>query len=294
MANLWEFLKGVAAQFIPGAPSGPVATPDPPGPGQPPPDPPKPPGVARSYRPCRVTKYYCADRADYGGPGTTPVLDSTGNTIGARVPANFFANLALEGTGLLADGLVVNVTDGALHQVPGTLAGMFDGLVAWYDDHRRRMAAVGRPPRPPGYFGFGLDSTGRTVISTVRFRSLDPREGYGNEHGIPKVPFRTIATDIGAFRDSEPTQKGGGGLIPVGTRVHVKELEGVTLPDGTTHDGWTTANDTGGAIFGAHVDLFVGPQRKNDGTFAGGRCSIWFEGIEGRWPVGYDYGLEDT
>lgn len=291
MPSIWDFMKGLAATLLP-KPAAPVeeASTPVPDPLREKPSGPRP--VARSYRPCRVTKYYCADRADYGGADTTPVLDGGGTSI-ALVPANFFANLSLEGTGLLSAGKVVNVTDGKLHPVPGAFAGAFDNLVTWYDDHKRRMAAVGRPPRPPGYFGFSLDSTGRTVISTVRFRTLSPAEGFGPEHGIPKEPFRTIATDIGAYTTSEPSTRGKGGLIPVGTKVHIKELEGKKLPDGSTHDGWATANDTGGAIFGTHIDLFVGPQRANDDAFGGGRCSIWFEGIEDRIPVGYDYGLED-
>jgi 3D (Asp-Asp-Asp) domain-containing protein len=63
------------------------------------------------------------------------------------------------------------------------------------------------------------------------------------------VPFRSIAVD----RD----------LIAIGAPIYVAELDGIDMPgDATagafTHDGCVTADDTGGGINGAHIDLFVG------------------------------------
>ena len=106
-------------------------------------------------------------------------------------------------------------------------------------------------------------------------------------------PFRTIATDTGRLRRHDPAFKKKGGVIPVGTRVFILELVGMPLPDGTTHDGWCVANDTGGGIFGAHIDLFTGYRAFARKTFIPSLdlVHLWFEGIETRIPTDYSYGL---
>jgi len=108
------------------------------------------------------------------------------------------------------------------------------------------------------------------------------------------MPFRTLAADIGhiKYQAVEPRWKGKGGLVPPGTHVYIKEYDGLRLPDGTTHDGWFVVNDTGGAIFGAHFDVFVGTQALRRQVKLPEFGQVWFAGIEQRIPLGYKYGLK--
>jgi 3D (Asp-Asp-Asp) domain-containing protein len=71
--------------------------------------------------------------------------------------------------------------------------------------------------------------------------------GYGVQ-GRALVPFRSFAVD--------PAE------IAYGTPLYVPELDGVTMPGEApwgafVHDGCVSADDTGGAIVGKHVDWFV-------------------------------------
>jgi 3D (Asp-Asp-Asp) domain-containing protein len=47
-------------------------------------------------------------------------------------------------------------------------------------------------------------------------------------------------------------------LIPKGSILYIKETVGLKMPDGSTHDGYWYASDTGGAIKGRRIDLFTG------------------------------------
>ena len=47
-------------------------------------------------------------------------------------------------------------------------------------------------------------------------------------------------------------------FIPRRTVLFIKETVGVPMPDGTKHDGYWYASDTGGAIKGKRIDLFTG------------------------------------
>jgi 3D (Asp-Asp-Asp) domain-containing protein len=72
--------------------------------------------------------------------------------------------------------------------------------------------------------------------------------GYG-VNNIPLVPFRSIAVDTG--------------VLSIGQKLFVPELEGVTMPGsapdgGFVHDGCVVAHDIGGAIDGNHIDFFAG------------------------------------
>jgi 3D (Asp-Asp-Asp) domain-containing protein len=70
----------------------------------------------------------------------------------------------------------------------------------------------------------------------------------GNDSlGCRPVPMRTIATD--------PR------YIPRRTRVFIPETVGMRMPDGTLHDGYWYASDTGGAIKGQKIDLYTGNGR---------------------------------
>lgn len=70
----------------------------------------------------------------------------------------------------------------------------------------------------------------------------------GNDSlGCRPIPMRTLATD--------PR------VIPRRTRLFIRETVGMRLPDGTVHDGYWYASDTGGAIRGQRVDLYTGNGR---------------------------------
>ncbi len=72
----------------------------------------------------------------------------------------------------------------------------------------------------------------------------------GNDSlGCRPIAMRTIATD--------PR------VIPRRTRVFIRETVGIRLPDGTVHDGYWFASDTGGAIRGQRVDLYTGHGRRS-------------------------------
>jgi len=70
----------------------------------------------------------------------------------------------------------------------------------------------------------------------------------GNDSlGCRPVAMRTVAVD--------PR------VIPRRTRLFIRETVGLRLADGTTHDGYWYASDTGGAIKGQRVDLYTGHGR---------------------------------
>lgn len=70
----------------------------------------------------------------------------------------------------------------------------------------------------------------------------------GNDSlGCRPIAMRTVATDPN--------------VIPRRTRLFIRETVGLQLADGTTHDGYWYASDTGGAIRGAKIDLYTGHGR---------------------------------
>jgi 3D (Asp-Asp-Asp) domain-containing protein len=71
-------------------------------------------------------------------------------------------------------------------------------------------------------------------------------KGVGNldSLGCRVVAMRTAAVDRN--------------LIPKGSILFIKETVGLLLPDGSRHDGYWYASDTGGAIKGKRIDLFTG------------------------------------
>jgi 3D (Asp-Asp-Asp) domain-containing protein len=72
----------------------------------------------------------------------------------------------------------------------------------------------------------------------------------GNDSlGCRPIPMRTVATD--------PR------VIPRRTRLFIRETVGLELPDGSKHDGYWYASDTGGAIRGEKIDLFTGHGRQS-------------------------------
>jgi 3D (Asp-Asp-Asp) domain-containing protein len=73
--------------------------------------------------------------------------------------------------------------------------------------------------------------------------------GVGNRDslGCAVVPMRTAAID--------PR------VAPKRTILFIPETVGMPMADGTTHDGYWFASDTGGAIKGSKIDLFTGSGR---------------------------------
>lgn len=70
----------------------------------------------------------------------------------------------------------------------------------------------------------------------------------GNDSlGCRPIPMRTLAVD--------PRR------IPRRTRLFIPETVGMQMPDGTVHDGFWYASDTGGVIRGLKVDFYTGHGR---------------------------------
>ncbi len=70
----------------------------------------------------------------------------------------------------------------------------------------------------------------------------------GNDSlGCRPIAMRTVATD--------PR------VIPRRTRLFIRETVGLRMADGSIHDGYWYASDTGGAIKGAKIDLYTGHGR---------------------------------
>ncbi len=204
-----------------------------------------------------------------------------------RVSPASFASASLEGTIYGPDQKLLNVAGRYVSVDAATYQPVYD-----YADSQ------GWIPDKAGYAGLRLDDSGN-VIQAASFKEVQGGpNGYPRwQLGIEGLPFKTIATDTGQMRKSDPTYKGKGGVIPAGTWVFILELSGMTLPDGSKHDGWVQANDTGSAIYGAHLDLFVGHVSNrsypipNLGSLNNGyRCHIWFEGID-KLSIDYSYGL---
>jgi 3D (Asp-Asp-Asp) domain-containing protein len=62
--------------------------------------------------------------------------------------------------------------------------------------------------------------------------------------GCRVVAMRTVAVDRR--------------LVPSRTRLFIPATVGLAMPDGSRHDGYWYASDTGGAIRGNRIDLFTG------------------------------------
>jgi 3D (Asp-Asp-Asp) domain-containing protein len=70
----------------------------------------------------------------------------------------------------------------------------------------------------------------------------------GNDSlGCRPIAMRTVAVD--------PR------VIPRRTKLFIRETVGMRLADGTVHDGYWYASDTGGAIKGQKIDLYTGHGR---------------------------------
>lgn len=103
-------------------------------------------------------------------------------------------------------------------------------------------------------------------VSRTKFKIA--RGEYGD--GVRRyklVPYRTIAVDRTR--------------IPYGSIVYIPSARGneITLPDGskTVHDGYFFAGDTGGAIKGTHIDVYIGVAKSNPFSWVKSRESGTFK-----------------
>lgn len=230
----------------------------------------------------RLTQYYVASQKEHPGAQSVPVLRQDGVVLG-YANAGFFSSLSLEGTGVMGNGKLVNVTG---IYVP-VKAEQYQPV---WDYHKKYLSK-----RSPGYSGLVVKDD--KVVKAFAFKEITQDQigvGYGFDNGIPRTPHRTLAADLGRTAKDDPRFKGKGGLVPVGTDVYIKEMDGLKLPDGTIHDGWCKVNDTGGGIFGAHFDVFIGYQSNEKIVKVPSQARIWYEGIEDKVPVDYDLGLHDV
>jgi N-acetyl-anhydromuramyl-L-alanine amidase AmpD len=247
-----------------------------------------PPANPQAYRKFRLTHYIVFDQRHLPtGEVRVPILGDNGSRLAEGSPA-FFAQLSLQGTGRLVDGRLLNVT-GKIVPVSHT---DYEPVLAHVNAINKRRSTKGI--KPLSYRTLGITVTGGRVTGALAFHEIPAAKrgiGYGIQRKIPLVPFRTLAADLGAYKTSEQAFYKKGGLVPAGTRVYIHEFKGMLLPDGTTHDGWFVVNDTGGAIFGAHFDVFAGTRELAKKVKIPSLGTVWFSGIEQRIPPGYSKGL---
>lgn len=230
----------------------------------------------------RLTHYYVTNESDYANRPVIPVLTKTGKQI-AMVNPNFFISMSIEGTGKLRDGRLINVTGSRISVL---------GKPEY--DHLKETHSYNTLQKKGWLWKAGLRMQDEQIISVLTFHIVEKDKigiGYGVQRGIPYQPFRTLAADIGRMKRSEPKYKGKGGLVPAKTHVFILELAGAKMPDGTIHDGWCLVNDTGGAIFGAHFDVFTGSKTLKKQVKLPNIGHIWFNKSEDRCPPSYKYGL---
>lgn len=72
--------------------------------------------------------------------------------------------------------------------------------------------------------------------------------GYGggntDAEKYPLIPFQSIAVDPD--------------VVPLGSVLFIPKAVGILLPNGTKHNGYFLAVDTGGDIIGKRIDMFTG------------------------------------
>ncbi len=83
------------------------------------------------------------------------------------------------------------------------------------------------------------------------YHSGAPGVGGRDSLGCTTVPMRTAATD--------PR------VVAKRTILFIPETVGMKMPDGSLHDGYWYASDTGGGVKGARIDLYTGSNRASMG-----------------------------
>src|SRR3990167_8306823 len=130
---------------------------------------------------------------------------------------------------------------------------------------RRRLAALAALP-----FFFGAASTAQAAPSSDPIGDLIVSALTGTLPGTPEFRLRatlyhagakgvgaldSLGCKVVAMRTVAIDRK----LIPRRTKLYIKETVGLPMPDGSKHDGFWYASDTGGAITGEKIDLYNGP-----------------------------------
>ncbi|MGI0488410.1 3D domain-containing protein [Pantanalinema rosaneae CENA516] len=160
-----------------------------------------------------------------------PLLDPAGTPLSPPLSVRDWCYAALQGT--------VQVTDVQERTTTYNFAGRGD-----------------IPQTDCSPFFSSLSATVADKVSRVRFTPIASKYGRGAK-GVELVPYRTIAVD--------PT------LIPFGSVVYIPQANGqvITLPSGqqVIHDGYFYAADTGSAIVGNHIDVFLGTNPQNPFPF---------------------------
>ncbi|WP_421655194.1 3D domain-containing protein [Leptothermofonsia sp. ETS-13] len=186
-----------------------------------------------------ATFYYVhqAQSIPYG----LPLLDPTGNPLGPSLSRWDWCHAALQGTVLIHEGR---------------------GRSTTYN-------FAGRSPTPQvdcSPFFSSLSWEAIAKVNRVRFQVATAPYGYGTA-GFNLVPYRTVAVDR--------TQ------IPLGSVLYIPQARGttVTLPSGqrAIHDGYFFAADTGSAIHGNHIDVFIGTAERNPFSFITSRSNGIFQ-----------------
>jgi len=72
------------------------------------------------------------------------------------------------------------------------------------------------------------------------------------EDGNGLIPYRSLAVDPN--------------VVKLGTILYIPALDGIRLPSGEVHDGLVIAHDTGSAIIGYRIDVFVGFENDVDNS----------------------------
>lgn len=203
-----------------------------------------------------VTSYLSANEDDYGNNKVIPVKDNVGNTL-AMVDPYFFANLSLEGTGKLTDGRVLNVTGKYITAPPVV---------------QQILLPVCQKMFKTKYKYGGVNSDASKYLC---YKVLPPEYPWGI--GVKNEPlklWRSLAVDLK--------------LIPFGTKIYILELDGMIMPDGTIHDGWCQADDTGSAIKFNQFDFFVGKKSYMKQVRRFDVLHAWFQGSEQIFPRNYN------
>ena len=145
------------------------------------------------------------------------------------------------------DTAIYDVTGNVIAMVPAAFAAdvCIEGSGALTDGRRINFAANCQ-------YGPACATSGSPTCYEVLDPSVYPWGKGGT--GIPLVPFRSIATSPGT--------------IPTGSCIYVPAWNGLQIPavgglGGFTHDGYFSADDTGGWINGSHIDIFCGTHAMN-------------------------------
>ncbi|KAI8647503.1 hypothetical protein BD408DRAFT_378924 [Parasitella parasitica] len=157
--------------------------------------------IKSCYKRAAFTQYWIPKEGDkdmlndgktvtLSGSKSKALKSDSGSTI-AKVAENTFDKFQMEGTGLLKNGVMVNLGDS--------------------------------------------DKTFQKVD-----RSKAPY-GLGSDDDIHLTPWVSVAAND----------------LKIGTRLYVKELDGVKLPDGKTHNGCVRVDDEGWSFSGCQLDFFV-------------------------------------